>query len=223
VLRPILWFGALVGVGTYLFSDGAIELIYGHRHFGPAGTILKVFGPGFFLLFIDTLFCNALTAMGRSTEFSIAKIASVVVSTALDLVLIPLFQRRTGNGGIGVVTAFLVSEFVVFGGSFFLMPKGSLGPAALADVARAIGAAAVTGLLFHIIPPLPLAVGLPVCVLVFLVCTLAFRLVRRADLETFKDLLRRQQRSPVPLASAPGVSGVGSAMGVTTLPPSVAK
>src|SRR5262249_11208794 len=141
VLRPILWLGALAGAGTYLFSDSAIELIYGQRHFGPAGIILKVFGPGFFLLFIDILFANALNALGRSTGFSVAKIASVVVGTALELVLIPLFQQRIGNGGVGVVTAFLASEIVVFGGAMFLMPRGSLGLAAIADVARAIASA----------------------------------------------------------------------------------
>src|SRR5262249_43761039 len=105
-LRPMLFLGALASVGTYLFADDAIAIVDGQQHFGPAGRILQVFAPGFFLLFIDVLFGYALIALGRATALSIAKVGSVLISTGLDLVLIPLFQQRTGNGGIGVMVAF---------------------------------------------------------------------------------------------------------------------
>ena len=67
------------------------------------------------------------------------KVASVVVSTALELVLIPLFQQRMGNGGIGVVAAFVVSEFVVFAGAIVLLRQASLGLDILVDMARRSG------------------------------------------------------------------------------------
>src|SRR6185503_11192875 len=111
--RPLLWLGALAGTGTYLFASAAIALIYGARDFAPAAVILQVFAPGLLLLFIDILLGNIIYASGGAARFAIAKIASVVVGTALDLLLIPLFQRRYGNGGIGVVVAFALSEFVV--------------------------------------------------------------------------------------------------------------
>jgi len=68
-LRPMLFLGALAAVGTYLFADAAIALVFGQRNFGPAGTILKVFAPGLFLLFVDVLFVNSLTALGRTAAF----------------------------------------------------------------------------------------------------------------------------------------------------------
>src|SRR5207302_6618932 len=39
-LRPMLGLGALVGVGTYLFADSVIALVYGRQQFGAAGSIL---------------------------------------------------------------------------------------------------------------------------------------------------------------------------------------
>jgi hypothetical protein len=138
-LRPILWLGALGGVGSVLFADMTITMVYGQRNFAPAGTILKVYGPGLFLLFVDVLLGNALTAMGRATALSVAKIGSVLLSIALDLILIPIFQKGTGNGGIGVVVAFAASEAVVFAGALFLLPRGSLGPSVAFDVGRALG------------------------------------------------------------------------------------
>jgi len=190
-LRPILWLGALGGVGTFLFADQAIGMIYGQRSFAPAGAILKVYGPGLFLVFIDVLFGNALTAMGRATALSVAKIGSVVLSTALDLILIPFFQRSTGNGGLGVVVAFATSEAVVFAGALFLLPRGSFGATAALDVGRALASAVLTALLFRFLPPLPFYVGLPACVLAFSLCSVALGLVRRDDVRLLRALLRR--------------------------------
>ena len=64
-LRPLLWLGALGATGTYLFASTAIGLIYGSRGFGPASTILEVFSPFLFLLFIDILLGNIIYASGR--------------------------------------------------------------------------------------------------------------------------------------------------------------
>jgi O-antigen/teichoic acid export membrane protein len=212
-LRPMLWLGALGGVGTYLFADLAIGIIYGQQNFGPAGTILKVYGPGLFLIFIDVLFANALTAMGRAAALSLAKIGSVVLSTALDLILIPIFQKTTGNGGLGVVVAFGASEAVVFAGALFLLPRGSFGPAAVLDVGRALGSAAITALVFRFMPPLPFYLGFPLCVLAFSLFSLALGLVRRADVQLLRALLHRGKAPAEPysdtLARSNGRSPVG--------------
>jgi O-antigen/teichoic acid export membrane protein len=203
-LRPMLFLGALAGIGTYLFADAAIALVYGRRNFGPAGTILKVFAPGLFLLFIDVLFGNALTALGRATAFSVAKIVSVVLSTGLDVALIPWFQERTGNGGMGAVLAFVASEVVVFGGAAWLLPPGSLGMPAALDIARALGAAGITALLFSWLPPLPLLLGAPACVLTFAACALGLGLLRRDDLALFQALVRRKTATAAIIEGTPG-------------------
>jgi O-antigen/teichoic acid export membrane protein len=208
-LRPILLLGALGGLGTFLFADGAIALVYGHRNFSNAGIVLKVFGPGLFFLFIDVLFGNALTALGRAGAFSVVKVASIVVSTGLDLILIPWFQARQGNGGIGAVVAFILSEFVVFGGAVFLMPRGTLGRGILVDTGRAVASVAATALLFEALPPLPLFLGIPICVGSFSLCALAVGLLRRRDLEQLGSLLRKRAPEAVAPASALG-AGAGS-------------
>ena len=191
-LRPILWLGALAAIGTFLFADDAIAIVYGPLHFGPSGIILKVYAPGFLLLFMNVLFGNALFALGRAKAFSVVKVASVVISTALELVLIPLFQQRAGNGGIGVVAAFVASEFVVFGGAIILLRREGLGLDILVDMARALGSAALTLLLFWWLPTLPFLVGVPVCVIAFLLCSVGLGLVRRADVKLIRALLRKE-------------------------------
>jgi O-antigen/teichoic acid export membrane protein len=195
--RPLLWLGALAGTGTYLFASAAIALIYGARDFAPAAVILQVFAPGLLLLFIDILLGNIIYASGGAAGFAIAKIASVVVGTALDLILIPWFQQRYGNGGIGVVVAFALSEFVVFAGALIAMRRGTLERGTALDVARALGAAGVTVLLFRVLPAVPPWAGIPLCVATFAAASLAVQLVSWEDLSVLPALLRRREADVV--------------------------
>jgi O-antigen/teichoic acid export membrane protein len=190
--RPLLWLGALAGTGTYLFADTAIGLIYGSEGFGPAATILRVFAPGLFLLFIDILLGNIIYASGGGTGFALAKIVSVVVGTALNLVLIPVFQERLGNGGVGVVVAFALSELVVFAGALRVMRPGTLERGTARDVARALAAAGLTLLLFRVAPPVPAWAGIPLCVAAFGAASRALGLVGRRELAVLGALARRR-------------------------------
>ena len=189
-MRTIFWLGALAGTGTYLFAHLAVRLIYGTRGFEPAATILQVFAPGLFLLFTDILLGNIVYACGGAHGLAVAKMISVVVSTALDALLIPVFQARTGNGGIAVVIAFGASEAVVFAGAIITIRRGVLSRAVLVDAARALASAAGTLLVFRLLPPLIFPVGVLVCVVAFTGFSYALGLIRLDDLVVFQDLLR---------------------------------
>lgn len=195
-LRPIMWLGALAAVGTYLFADDAIAIMYGKDDFVPSGIILQVYAPGFPLLFVSVLFGAALFARDQEKAFATLKVTSVVICTALELVLIPLFQERTGNGGIGVVVSFVVSEIVLVAGAMYLLGRKCLGPEILIDMARALGSAAFTLLLFWWMPPLPFLIGVPVCVIAFSLCSFGFGLVRRSDVQLLRAVLRKKSAEP---------------------------
>ncbi|MGC3996234.1 MAG: oligosaccharide flippase family protein [Anaeromyxobacter sp.] len=182
-LRPMLFLGALGGAGTYLFAHVAVQLVYGQTGFEPAVDILQVFAPGLFLLFVDMLMSTVVYAAGGAKGFAVAKILSVAVSTGLDLLLVPFFQARYGNGGIGVVVAFALSEIVVFAGALRVIRRGTFGRGALLDAGRALAAAGLTVALFELVPTGPWFVGIPLCMLVFTLLAFALGLVKRHDLE----------------------------------------
>jgi O-antigen/teichoic acid export membrane protein len=194
-LRPLLWLGALAATGTYLFANTVVTLIYGTEGFAPAATILQVFAPGFFLLFIDILLGHIAYASGRGTGFAVAKIASVAVGTALNFLLIPIFQARYRNGGMGVVVSFALSELVVFVGAVLGLRRHALQRAMAVDVARAVGAAAATLLLFRVHAPVSPWAGIPLCVAVFAAASLAFGLMSGRDLLLVRALVRRPKRA----------------------------
>jgi O-antigen/teichoic acid export membrane protein len=194
--RPLLWLGGLVGVGTWVCADLAVSVIYGSRGFAPAGIILKVFGLGMVLVFEDTICAVALMALGRARAFAAVKVVTLVIGVGLELALIPYFQHRAGNGGLGVSLAFVLTEVLVFGGALFLMPRGIVGMSLLVDGGRAVGCALATGLFFAWMPHFNRWLSVPVCIVVFTVLTAASGLLRREDLQLLKALLQRRDKQP---------------------------
>jgi O-antigen/teichoic acid export membrane protein len=196
-LRLLLGLGALGAVGTYLFADVAVSLIYGHGKFDPAARVLQLFAPVLLVFFIDMLFASVVTATGKTPRLAVAKIASVAASTLLAVQLVPYCQEHFGNGGLGLVLAFGASEVVMVLTFLALVPKGALDRGMLADVLRTLLVAAATLTLFRALPPLPPFVAVPATIAVFTGLTFAVGLVSRRDLERIGTLLEAQGREEV--------------------------
>jgi O-antigen/teichoic acid export membrane protein len=190
-LRSLLWLGGLGSTGTFLFAETAVDLIYGSG-FAPATTILKVYAPVLFLVFIDILLGNALYATGAAVSFAVVLAVKVLVSAGLNIVLIPVLQAQTGNGGIAIVLSFALSELVVLSSALVLLPRGILTGAAAADTARALGAAALTLLLFWALPSLNPWLGVPLCIAMFTGASWLLGLLRQRDLEALQGIFRKQ-------------------------------
>jgi O-antigen/teichoic acid export membrane protein len=190
-LRPILWLGALASIGTFLFADDAIAIVYG-QHFGPSAVIMKVSALGFLQLFMSVSFFTTLFALGRAKALSVMRVTGVVITTALEPVLIPIFQERMGNGGIGVAAAAVASEFVIVVIAIFLLRREILDLDFWVDIARALGSVALTFFFFLWMPPIPFLVGVPLCVIVFSLSSLGLGLVQRDDIRLFKTFLRKE-------------------------------
>jgi O-antigen/teichoic acid export membrane protein len=194
-LRPLLWIAAGVTTATFVMADVAVGAVYGHAGYGPAVAALELFAPALLLFFIDILFGHACVASGRAKAFAVAKGVSVVVSTALDVVLVPFFQARTGNGVLGVVAAFAGSELVMITAALVLLPRRALHRGLLADVARAVVAAAGAPLLLLALPPLGVTARAVIGAGAFLAVSAAVGLVRLGDVAQLREGLRRPSRS----------------------------
>jgi O-antigen/teichoic acid export membrane protein len=190
-LRPLLWIAAGVTSATYLMADVAIGAVYGREGYGPAVAALELFAPALLLFFIDILLGHACVAAGRTRAFALAKALSVVVSTALDVVLVPLLQARTGNGVLGVVIAFAGSELVMIVAATTLLPRRALHAGFVADVARAVIAAAAAPLVVAALPPVGPVLRAMVGAAAFLLASAAVGLVTVGDVAQLREGLRR--------------------------------
>lgn len=189
-LRPLLFIAMLGGVGTYLFADVAISLIYGEQRFGEAAAILRVFAPTLVLIYADMLFGSVIFAVGKAGRLASVKFAAVVITTGLALILIPLCQSRYGNGGIGVIIAMGVGEFLMVSAAT-LMVRETLDRRMLVDLLRALLAASATVLLMQSLPAMTPFLAIPACILTFLALSFVFGLVNRSDLTSLLAVFRK--------------------------------
>jgi O-antigen/teichoic acid export membrane protein len=193
VLRPLLMVAVLGAVGTYLFADLAVIIVYSRQKFGPAGRILQAFAPALLFIYIDMLLGYAIFAAGRAARLASAKFIAVLVTTGLEFVLIPWCQRHLGNGGIGLMFSVAAGELTMVVAALVLIPRGTVDGRLLADLARGLAAGGGTLLLMRSLPLTTTFIGIPLCVLTFVALSAAVGLLNRADAELLFAMLRRRR------------------------------
>jgi O-antigen/teichoic acid export membrane protein len=189
--RPLLLIAVLGGVGAFLFADFAIGLIYGEQKYGPAASIVQAFGPALMLIYIDMLFGYSILAVGKAGQLAKAKVLSVIITTAVELALIPYFQSRYGNGGIGIVLAMASGEMVMVTAAVLLI-RDVVDRGMLLDFARGVSAGLLTILLFRFLPAIPALLAIPLCIVAFVALSAAVGLVRRPDIDLLSSMFRRR-------------------------------
>ncbi len=183
----------LGGVGTYLFADVAIGLIYTREKFGPAADVLRAFVPMQLLMYVDLFLASAIVAAGNAGRLARAKVAAVVVTTGIAFVLVPLCQTRLGNGGLGVMYATGIGELLMtIAGAYFL--RDSIDGRTLGDVCRSLVAGVATVLLIQLLPEFTPFLSIPLCIVVFAALSFLFGAAKRSDVEMV--MMSFQKRSP---------------------------
>jgi len=192
--RMLLLLAVLGAVGTYLFADVPVGLIYSLQKFGPAADTLRAFAPVLLLMYVNLFLSTAIVAAGKAGRLAGAKVASVVLTTGLVFVLVPLCQARFANGGLGVMYAMTIGELLMFVAAGLLI-REAIDGRMIGNVCRSLIAGAATILLIRLMPALTPFLAIPMCVLVFAGLSLLVSAVKRSDVET----LLASFRKPTPL------------------------
>ena len=202
-LRPLLFVAVFGAVGTYLFADVAVNMIYSIEKFGPTATILRAFTPAMMLVYVDMMLGTAILAAGQALRLATAKIVSIGVIVALEIVLIPWFQTHYGNGALAVMASFAIGELVMVAAALHLLPRGTLHASILLDVVRALAGGAGTVLVMRTLSHVSPFVTVPLSVMVFSAFAIAFGLIRRSDLAALARLRGQgAAATPAPVANA---------------------
>jgi O-antigen/teichoic acid export membrane protein len=166
-LRLVLMLGALVSAGTALYADVAVSLVYRRDGFEPAIDVLRALAPYLFLMFVNILLGNAILAIGRArAKFTAAKFVALVVGGLLDVILIPYFETRYGNGAIGLAISLTTAELVMTVAALRLAPEGIVDRSQWRLACAALlsaGAMLAAGALLHA-APLPIRLVVPLLV-----------------------------------------------------------
>jgi O-antigen/teichoic acid export membrane protein len=112
-----------VALGCALYSEIGIR-IFSKESFGPAEADLRVLALFLFLCYFSMVLGSALTAAGRPRGWAVAQFACVLVSVVADPFLVPWFQARYHNGGLGICVSSVASELLMVAAGIWLSPRG---------------------------------------------------------------------------------------------------
>jgi O-antigen/teichoic acid export membrane protein len=188
-VRLALFLGAPTAMGTFLFADRVVPWIFGPG-FEPTAANLKVLAVYLLPLFINITLGTILIISGKQFVWSMVKGAMILGSAAASFWLMPYFQARTGNGGIGAAMLVAVAELGMLTAAIVLVPRGLLEGFVLADLGRAVVASGAMVAAAHFLAGGPLVVGLVAAPLAYLAAQLALGGIGARDLNFLRDSAR---------------------------------
>jgi len=113
-----------IALGCLLYPEIGIS-IFNRAEFRPAEDDLRVLSLFVFLVYFTMPLGVSILAAGKQRAWAIIQTICVIVSAIADPLLIPLFERRMGNGGVGVCVAGVISEVCVLLCAVWMVPKGT--------------------------------------------------------------------------------------------------
>ena len=155
-----------IAMGCFLFPEIGVAMFSRHS-FSAAEDDLRILSGFLFLLYFSMPLGACVLAAGKQRAFSLVQCLCVVVSLVLDPVLVPLFQRHSGNGGLGICTATDISEALVVVCAIGLTPRGIFDRKLLGTLFLAGGSGAAMAVSARLLRPILspyLAAPVSVCV-----------------------------------------------------------
>lgn len=180
-----------IALGCGLYPEIGIS-IFSRDSFGPAEDNLRVSAAFVFLVYFSMPLGICILAANKQRAWSIVQSLCVAISLALDPVLVPIFQRRTGNGGLGPCVAGVISEIVVVVCGVVLAPAGIFDR----RFARSVGLAVVAGGAMagcaHLLRSITPFVAAPISVLVYAVGLVVTGAIEKEQIAKVRGMVQRR-------------------------------
>ncbi len=122
-LNLVLLGAVPMGLGIFIVAEPLILLIVGDEFLNSI-PVLAGFGLVAIFTSVNVFLANMLIAMDRQNKLSVMLILVIVLTLPMDFYLIPYTQNRWGNGALGGVVSYLITEIVMMIGIFWATPKG---------------------------------------------------------------------------------------------------
>ena len=103
-----------VCAGTIVVAPALIHLLYGPA-FAASVPVMIILAACLPLMYFGTMVNQVLIAQRRQMEWTKVMALASVINPICNLVLIPYFQRRTGNGAVGAALSLVLTELVIAG------------------------------------------------------------------------------------------------------------
>ena len=188
----VLIIGVPIAMATALVADPLIHAVYGPRYAQavPVMIVLAVCVPA---IYLNIILGTVLLAAKRHRVWTSVMAGAAVFNPLVNLVLIPMTERRYHNGAIGAAISLVLTE-VLMDGAFILASRDAFDRRVVKRCALVCLASAGMGAVAHATRPLgtPLSLAAGFATLGILAAML--RIVGRRELEMVRSGLAHVRR-----------------------------
>jgi len=125
-LEFMIIIGIPVTIGAVTFAQDVIGLLYGLPAYEPSILVFRVFSFGIIFLFSDMMIGTTLLASNKQGQQSLLALAAIPLNIGMNYAMIPYFQERLGNGGVGAAIATILTELFIMIAGMSILAKGTL-------------------------------------------------------------------------------------------------
>ncbi len=193
-LRATVILSVPIAMCCGFYGDIGIQ-IFSKEGYGPAQQNLVVLAPFLFLMYFSMPLGISILAAGRQKIWAATQFVCVLVSSVLEPFLIPWFQSRYGNGGLGVCIANIICEVVMVAGGIALCEKGILDSRMWLGVLRSLGAGVVMGGVALLLLGINSFIAAPVALLAYLAALWALGGLGREQLALLRSAISKQPKA----------------------------
>jgi O-antigen/teichoic acid export membrane protein len=180
-----------LALGCALYPNVGVG-IFSHEQFAPAEDNLRILSVFVFLVYFTMILGIGLLASGKQKAWSAVQLLCVVVSVVLDPILVPLFQARNGNGGLGVCISNVASEVLMLVGGVWLAPRGLFGRSLLRELSLALVAGVVMIVLSRLLNSTPALPAALISVIGYFIALWAVGGLETSQLRMVRDVFARK-------------------------------
>ncbi|HKQ68817.1 MAG TPA: oligosaccharide flippase family protein [Polyangiaceae bacterium] len=177
--------------GCALYPDIGIR-IYGRSGFQQAEADLRALALFVFLVYFSMVLGVALLAAGKARAWAFVQFLCVAVSLIADPLLVPWFQERMGNGGLGVCVANVGSEVLMVVGGIWLVPRGVFDRSLVRGLSSALFAGGVMAGVAILLSGLPALAAAPIAVVAYVACLWITGGLTADQVEAVRTLMARK-------------------------------
>lgn len=194
-LRYMILSGLPMAICFFLFAEDIVRLFYGLEEYGPSVLLLQVFAPGIILVYIDFIMGSTIMATDKQRMLAWVGFTAILLNIGLNYLTIPYAQELWANGGIGAALTTIITELFIMIAVFTLLPgkyfRGFKISLPLRSIASGILMVTVIWGLdaLNVFWMVRAVVGL----LVYLGCSVMFKVITRNELYFFKEFLMEYQ------------------------------
>jgi O-antigen/teichoic acid export membrane protein len=135
-LKVVLLLTVPLSAGTFAVAPRIPSLFGWPADFENAVPLMRIMAMQLPLVSVGMVLGATLMSIGRERRLVILALVATLFSVTANVILIQLFERAVGNGGVGSALAMVMSEVLMLIGALLMIPKNLLDPGSARDAIR---------------------------------------------------------------------------------------